>query len=213
MQRVLACVSITVLSLGLGACSEAPLPGSAAKAPSPNVNAAPSAAVAATSPTSTIPAASVTAVVPSESHSNGTSTLQSTTLRSTIAPSPTVSQPTSVPLVGILPSITPTPTTDAVQVGTSFIRAALDADPVTLRALTNISYADTAVTLWISGSGPTGQAIIATKPLAQSAGRARIAVFVDSTDLRIAALPFTVDLLQDPTTQLWTVIDAGLQMP
>jgi hypothetical protein len=124
-----------------------------------------------------------------------------------------VATPPFVDPIGKTPKLTGTPTTDATQVGTSFIRAALDANEPTLRALTHPSYAHTAVTLWINGAGPTGQAIIATKAINQSAGHARIAVFVDSNDLTIAALPFTVDLLQNPATNTWTVIDAGLALP
>ena len=109
--------------------------------------------------------------------------------------------------------LTTHPTSDPVQVATSFLRAALDADPVTLAQLTHPSYSDAAQRLWISDSGPSNQAILAAKLLALAAGHARIAVFVDAGDLILAALPYTVELTQDPTTGMWSVVDAGLSQP
>ena len=105
------------------------------------------------------------------------------------------------------------PTGDPVQVATSFLRAALDADPVTLTGLTHPSYSDAARRLWISDSGPSNQAILAAKVLTLAAGHARVAVFVDAGDLTLAALPYTVELTHDPATGLWLVIDAGLCQP
>ena len=100
-----------------------------------------------------------------------------------------------------------------MQVATSFVRAALDADRRTLTELTHPSYSDVARRLWISDSGPSNQTILATKLLTLAAGHARVAVFVDAGDLILAALPYTVELTQDPATGLWLVIDAGLSEP
>ena len=105
------------------------------------------------------------------------------------------------------------PTGDPVQVATSFPRAALDADPVTLAQLTHPSYSDAAQRLWVSDSGLSNQTILATKLLTLAAGHARVAVFVDAGDLALTALPYTVELTQDPATGLWSVIDAGLSQP
>ena len=105
------------------------------------------------------------------------------------------------------------PTGDPVQVATSFLRAALDADQRTLTELTHPSYSDAAQRLWVSDSGPSTQAILAAKVLTLAAGHARVAVFVDAGDLALAALPYTVELTQNPTTGLWSVIDAGLTLP
>ena len=110
-------------------------------------------------------------------------------------------------------ALTTHPTSDPVQVATLFLRAALDADPVTLAQLTHPSYSDAAQRLWISDSGPSNQAILAAKVLTLAAGHARIAVFVDAGDLILAALPYTVELTQNPATGLWSVIDAGLTQP
>jgi hypothetical protein len=117
-------------------------------------------------------------------------------------------------VVGVIPKLVSEPTTNAPDVAASFIRAALDASKQTIRALTNPAYQQQAITLWISAAGPTGRPLIAAQVLDQAAGTARIAVFVDSgTHLNIAALPYTVQLLEDPTTRTWTVIDAGLATP
>ena len=105
------------------------------------------------------------------------------------------------------------PTGDPAQVATSFVRAALDADPVTLAQLTHPSYSDAAQRLWISDGGPSNQAILAAKVLTLAAGHARVAVFVDAGDLALAALPYTVELTQNPATGLWSVIDVGLSQP
>ena len=129
------------------------------------------------------------------------------------SPSPT---PSSVPHSSTgepTTALTTHPTSDPVQVATSFLRAALDADPVTLAQLTHPSYSDAAQRLWISDSGPSNQAILAAKMLTLAAGRARVAVFVDAGDIILAALPYTVELTQNPATGLWSVIDAGLTRP
>lgn len=197
-------------SCALGACSGSSLPSSP---PKPTNTAPVQAAPPTTSPSPVSltvgPTVTPVATVPLPA---GETTSTITSAPPTV-PVSTIPVPTKLPSIGRIPNFTAQPTTDALQVGTSFIRAALDADTQTLRSLANSSYADAAVSLWINGAGPTGQAIIATKPISNSAGRARVAVFVDSNDLQVAALPFTVDLLQDPATQTWTVIDAGLPMP
>ena len=100
-----------------------------------------------------------------------------------------------------------------MQVATSFLRAALDADARTLTELTHPSYSETARRLWISDSGPSNQAILAANVLTLAAGHAQVAVFVDAGDLVLAALPYTVELTQDPATGRWLVIDAGLTQP
>lgn len=82
-----------------------------------------------------------------------------------------------------------------------------------LTDLSHPSYAEAAGRLWISEGGPSDQAILAAKVLTLAAGHARVAVFVDAGDLVLAALPYTVELTQDPTTRLWSVIDAGLTQP
>ena len=94
-----------------------------------------------------------------------------------------------------------------------FLRAALDGDATGLVQLSHPSYRRAAVALWISNTGPTGQAILATKLLELAAGHARVAVFVDAGDVVLAALPYTVELTQDPATGTWSVIDAGLTQP
>jgi outer membrane murein-binding lipoprotein Lpp len=105
------------------------------------------------------------------------------------------------------------PTGDPEQVGRRFLRASLDGDAVLLGKLSHPSYRIAAQTLWISDTGPTGQAILATKVLELAAGHARVAVFVDAGDAVLAALPYTVELTQDPATGTWLVIDAGLTQP
>lgn len=121
------------------------------------------------------------------------------------APPASVSEPPS--------PLTTGPTGDPLQVATSFVRAALDANVRTLTDLSQPSYAEAARRLWISDSGPSNQPILAAKVLTLAAGHARVAVFVDAGDLVIAALPYTVELAQDPATGLWSVIDAGLSQP
>ena len=129
----------------------------------------------------------------------------STSPKPSSAPHNTTGDPTA--------ALTTHPTSDPVQVATSFLRAALDADQRTLAQLAHPSYSDTARRLWISDSGPSNQAILAAKMLTLAAGHARVAVFVDAGDLILAALPYTVELTQNPATGLWLVIDVGLSQP
>jgi hypothetical protein len=216
MRPTIGITTLAIVAIALSACSNS-VPRSAVQPTTTNrgsftPSSTPPVQILATStPSTVIDTVAPTTVPPlTVLQPDLTTPAIPTTLTPTIN---TVTPATMQPLVGQLPAVTQKPTTNATQVGASFIRAALDADEQTLRALTNLSYVDAAVTLWISESGPTGQAIIAAKPITQAAGRARVAVFVDSTDLNVAALPFTVDLLQDPTTQTWTVKDAGLHIP
>lgn len=116
-----------------------------------------------------------------------------------------------------------TTASDPSSIAQAFIVAAFTLNEPALRTLSSPTYADQAVRLWITptddfgtpanaplpiGTAEPAPRILATKILVNAAGQARVAVFVDADDLAVAALPYTVDLIDIGVT--WRVIDAGL---
>lgn len=141
-----------------------------------------------------------------------TTIVASTTVVSSTTSTPTASDPpTTTSVASQSPGTSVARRDDPVTTATQFLRAALDADAAGLGALTHPAYRETAQTLWITAAGPSGQTILATKLLDNAAGHARVAVFVDAGDVVLAALPYVVELIQDPTDGRWLVTDAGLE--
>jgi hypothetical protein len=110
---------------------------------------------------------------------------------------------------------------DPQQSAKAFITAALNLDAAKLRALTDPSYSERAIAEWIAPTDDfgattnstltqpeTAPTILATKLLSNAAGQARVAVFVDSNDLAVAALPFVVQLVE--RNAQWFMLDATL---
>jgi hypothetical protein len=183
-----------------------------------------------TNNTPTTTALQPSAIQPTALQPTAASTAQTTAQPSGPAPASdtTTTTATAVPATPL--AATPAPQTAPANVNTgpeqtaqAFIVAAFTLNEASLRSLSTLSYADQAVKLWITptddfGATPTGEPantapepaprILATKVLANAAGQARIAVFVDAENLAVAALPYTVDLLQ--TNGVWRVFDAGL---
>jgi hypothetical protein len=165
---------------------------------------------------------------PKEEVSAPTATEPPTTLPAT-SPTPDTtttgnSTPATTNATSTTVKSTPTTTsTDPQQTAEAFIVAAFTLNETALRALSTPAYADQAVNLWITptddfGAPPTNSPatttpepaprILATKVLVNAAGQARVAVFVDAEDLAVAALPYTVDLIEN--NGVWLVLDAGL---
>jgi hypothetical protein len=107
------------------------------------------------------------------------------------------------------------------QTAENFLVAAFTLNEQALRAVTHPSYQNAAVSLWIAATddytnpGTTiasiveaAPIILASKVISNAAGQARVAVFVDSDDLAVAALPYTVELIEYGGR--WVVLDAGL---
>lgn len=152
-----------------------------------------------------------TAIPPTSSSSSAvppTASTATTAPNTTLPPPPTSTGPT------IARAPDEIVTTSPVAVATAFIRAALDADRVALARVADPSFVRSSMDAWIPpASKASSETILATKLLGNAAGHASVAVFVDAGDVTIAALPYVVELTQDPTTGRWTVIDAGLSTP
>jgi hypothetical protein len=184
-----------------------------------------------TADSDTSPVSTPTVVVPSLLSNAPPTTFEpgtTTTAPSRTAPNttpPTAAAPTelSATLVVASTAVAVLTGNDPQQAAQEFIQAALDRDPQKLRALSDPSYREQAVEVWIAPTDDFGVAppppaqtqppepapnILATKLLTNAAGQARVAVFADSNDLAVAALPFIVQLI-DHNGQ-WLVLDASL---
>jgi hypothetical protein len=144
-----------------------------------------------------------------------------------VTPTTTLTTSSSTTPTG-LPAASPAPlaslaSADPQRTARAFIEAALSLDDEKLRALSDPSYREQAVSVWIAptddfGETPAGPEvtqepeaapdILATKLLTNAAGEARVAVFLDSNDLAVAALPFVVQLVE--RNGQWFVLDASL---